>query len=97
MKELDKNVADCPFEPLNGNILIRQIIEEKVDNVSGIHMGNKESFTAPRGEVVAKNIGNDFLMVGDIVAYRAYDMFELVIDGEKLQVINQDSIVGKYK
>ena len=85
---------------LRNLVALRLIIEEK--SAGGLTIVTKGSDTKKRGEVMAVgagtyNIKGDFIpttvKVGDIVAYSGSgDQVE--IDGKKLSILPEDSIIG---
>lgn len=84
------------FQPLNGNVLLRQI-EAEERTAGGIYLPDSAREAPAEGIVQALPGGDsEEILVGDRVFYRRSAGEEVTLGGETFRLVPQGDILAKY-
>jgi co-chaperonin GroES (HSP10) len=88
-------IADfAKYEPMNGRILLRKIVEK--DN-SLVIEPDAFARVPNKAEVLCVPMGEGMLSPGDVVLYGEYNAEDILIDGEKLLLVDIHDIRLKFR
>jgi chaperonin GroES len=83
------------FQPLNGNVLLRQI-EPVKKTTGGLYIPDSAQDAPAEGIVEALPPGELEVAIGDRVIYKKFAGEEISVDGEKLRIVPQGDLLAKF-